>query len=336
MRIIRTSDDSTTFIKTLLERVEILPGVKSAGVAVSVPLSGRDDITEFRIEGQPDPRPGQPRTAGLRAASARYFETLGIPLLRGRFFTEDDNESPGHEKVAIVNQALIRRYFPNTHALGRRVTLGGWRRIVGVVGDVHHSSFEASAEPEIYAPYALGSKVLTLAVRTRSDPRSFIGAIRAQVTALDPNQPVFSINTTDDLVSSATATRRYSMTLLGIFAAFALLLAVLGVYSVTAYSVARRSQEIGIRMALGANGEHIRRLVVRESSWVMAVGLAVGVTGAAELTRYLDSLLYRIRPADPMVMIGAVALLATLGVTGALRPAARAARIDPASAIRLL
>ena len=204
------------------------------------------------------------------------------------------------------------------------------------MGDVHHSSFEASAEPEIYAPYALGSKVLTLAVRTRSDARSFIGAIRALVAALDPNQPVFSINTMDDLVASATATRRYSMTLLGIFAAFALLLAVLGVYSVTAYSVARRSQEIGIRMALGANSEHIRRLVVGESSWVMAVGLAVGVTGAAELTRYLDSLLYHIRPADPMVMIGAVALLATLGVVAALRPAARAARIDPASAIRLL
>jgi len=336
MRIIRFSDDSTVFIRALLGLQQRLPGVKSAGVSISVPLSGRNDITDFRIEGRPAPPPGVLWNAGLRAASPGYFETMGIPLLKGRLFTEDDDETAGHERVAIINEAMARRFFPDIDPIGQRVTLGGLRRIVGVVGNVRHVAFEAPAEPELYAPYTLGTKVLTIAVRTESDPRSFIGAIRSQIAILDRNQPVFSIKTMDQLVAETLATRRYAMALVTGFAAFALLLAVVGVYSVTAYSVAQRTAEIGIRMALGADGSDIRRMVVSESSRLIGVGISMGLIAALGLTRLLGSLLYGVTPADPAVLIATIAVLAGLGVVAALRPAIRAGNVDPVSAMRQL
>jgi predicted permease len=336
MRIIRGSNDSTAFIRELLARIQSLPGVQSAGVAVSVPLSGRDDTTDFTIEGRPAPPPDRPQIAGLRVASPNYFKTMGIPLLTGRFFTEADDEALKQERVGIINEALARRYFPDTDPIGQRVSLGGFRRIVGVVGDVHHSGFDAPAEPEIYAPYALGSKVLTLAVRTGADSRSFIAAIRAQVAGLDPNQPVFSIQTMDNLVSDTVAMRRYSMSLIAIFSVFALLLAVFGVYSVMAHWVAQRTAEIGIRIALGAESRSIRNMVVQESGLLIGLGIAVGLAGALGLTRLLGNLLYHVTSTDPAVMLAAVAMLTTLGIAAALRPAMRAGNVDPVSAIRQL
>jgi putative ABC transport system permease protein len=336
MRIIRTSPDSAAFIHELLDRVQHLAGVRSAGAAVSVPLSGRDDVTEFRIEGRPAPPPGQPWTAGLRLASPRYFETMGIPLLRGRNFMDRDDEAPGHERVAIVNQTLARRYFPDMDPIGQRVSLGGWRTIVGVVGDVRHAAVEASAAPEIYAPYQLASAVLTLALRTDSDPLSYLPAVRAQVAALDPNQAVFGVNTMDELVAAALATRRDSMALIAVFAALAMVFAVIGVYSVTSYSVARRTGEIGIRIALGAGRGDIGRMIISETSWTMGAGIFIGLAGAAGLTRLLTNMLYGVSPLDPAVMAAAAAVLAALGIAAAIRPAVRAGKVDPVSAIRAM
>jgi putative ABC transport system permease protein len=335
LRYIRTSEDSTKFFAELLGRIRQLPGVKSAGVASSVPLAGQNDSSDFEILGRPGPRQGELWIAGIATASSSYFETMGIPLLKGRQFTEEDDLGE-HDRVAIINEAMVRRFFPDSDPIGQRLSISGGTRIIGVVGNIRHTAVEMPDVPEIYMPYQFASRRLTMVVRSDSDPRPLIGAIRAETARIDRNQSIFAITTMDQLVADALATRRYAMALVSIFAGFALVLATIGIYGVTAYSMVQRTGEIGIRMALGAAPGDIRRMVVSESSRLIGVGIAIGLAGSIGLTRFLGSLLYGVRPADPAVLTAVVAVLAGFGLIAALRPAIRAGNVDPLSAIRQL
>jgi putative ABC transport system permease protein len=264
---------------------------------------------------------------------------MGIPLLEGRAFT--DQEVASGAPTAIVNEAFARRFFPGEEVLGKRVKLGPnpdqlpWITIVGVVGNVRHLAIETEPRPEIYRHYMtfpLSSPVMV--VRSSGDPKRLIAAIRAQVQSIDPELSIANIHAMDELVARSVAGRRFSMTLLAIFACVAILLAAVGLYGVMSYSVAQRTHEIGVRMALGASHRDVVALVVKQAAWLAAAGIAAGLVAAIALTRLMGNLLYEISATDPAtfaavsLMIGAVTLLASY------IPARRATRVDPMVALR--
>lgn len=331
----------TAFHRELLERIQALPGVQSAAAGNCLPLIS-DFGRAFTIGGRPIPPPGQWLSAKYRSVTPEYFRTLGIPILRGRAFTGQDRaDAPG---VAIINQTLARQHWPDSDPIGQQVNLErperqhAWRTIVGVAGDVRHSGPDANYSAEVYAPYyQMPEAATTLAVRTASDPARMAAGVRAALRAVDPDLPPGQIRTMEQLVaqSDSLGTRRSLMVLLGAFAVLAVLLAAVGVYGVISYSVAQRRQEIGVRMALGAQRGDVLRLVVRQALGLALAGVAVGAGLALALTRFLVSLVYGVSASDPLTFAAVGLLLVLVSLAASYLPARAATRVDPMAALRV-
>jgi putative ABC transport system permease protein len=327
------------FFAQLLERVRALPGVESAAVVLMRPLSGTIGWDPpFAVEGQtPEEQTANPY-ANYEAISSGYFRTMGITLLKGRDFNEEDRGDK--VSVVIINEMMARKYWPNEDPLGKRLRFGKansnapWLTVVGVVGDVRYREWDA-VRPDIYVPFLQNSEYRTdFVVRTKVDPLSLSESFRREVYALDKDQAVAAVTTMDELVSSALARPRFNTLLLAVFAALALSLSAVGVYGVMAYTVAQQTHEIGIRMALGAQARDVLRMVVGQGLRLIVIGLSVGVAGAFALTRLMSSLLYGVTAADPLTFAAVALLLAGVALLACYIPARRATKVDPMEALR--
>jgi predicted permease len=325
-----------SFYSTLVDRLRSEPGVESVAASLPLPLYGAGLNFAFQIEGRPE-RPGSDLTANYTAMTPNYFHVLGIPLLRGRLIGDGDVE--GSPRVCVISSAFAKRFFPGEDPIGRRLDFGFResvsREIVGIVGDVRRDGLGMESRPEMYVPFAQDPWWAAYAVvRTSGDPARLAGTLRHDVRALDPTLPIESVQPMTEMVSDSVAQPRFRTTLLGLFGLVALLLAVIGIYGVIAYSVGRRTRELGIRMALGANRRDLLRLVIGEGLALTAAGLAIGAIGAAVLTRYLASLLFEIGRLDPATYAVVAATLLLAGLLACWIPARRAAHVDPLTALR--
>ncbi len=334
----RTAEQRAAFFDRAVDRLQALPGAQSAAAVTYLPLTGLGSATTFWVNDRAKPAPGQEPAADVRAVTPDYFRTLGIPLLRGRTFSGRDRaDSP---QVAIVNEALARMFWPGRNPIGQRITYS-WGddiplEIVGVVGDARLVTLsDDEIRPAIYRPQTQQpSMFMSLVVRTAGDPLTLAPAARAAIHAIDPNQPLSDVASMETVQSDSLAQPRLLALLLGLFGFSALLLAAVGIYGVMAYAVARRTQEIGVRMALGADRSRVVRLVVGRAMWLAGLGLAIGLAGALATTRVLDSLLYGITATDPATFVGVPLILAAVALVASLLPARRATRIDPMVALR--
>jgi predicted permease len=322
---------AAAFFQQALERVRVLPGVEAAAAVYPLPLSGSHFSSDFAIEGRPLP-PGQSPAAGLRVVSADIFKTLRIPLRTGRLLAESDGaDAP---PVVVINEALARRYFPNEDPLGKRI--GGARReIVGVVGNVRHAALEDEAKPELYLPLAQFPRgFMMLTVRTSGDPLQMLAAVRGQVWAVDKDQSVSNIHTMEELLANSVGSRRFNLLLLGLFALLGLALAGVGLYGVVNYTVTRRTHEIGLRMALGAQTRDVLRLVLKQGMTLTLIGAVIGLIAGFGLTRLIKNLLFDVSATDPLTFILIAALLTGVALLASYLPARRAAKVDPMVALR--
>jgi predicted permease len=325
---------NSSFLAGLLDRLQYLPGAEAVGGINSVPLSGRGAELDFRIQGRPEPPPNVVQDAIVSVATPGYFRAMGIALRRGRLFTfQDAREAP---PVALISEAMARRYFSAEDPLGKRIDVGeGWMQIAGVVADVRHQGVLTEPKAQIYMPHAQkGWPLMTLVVRARKDPNSLIAALRHELRLMDKNLALANIKTAEQLVSDAVGERRFAMLLLVLFAALALALAAIGIYGVIAYSVAQRTQEIGVRMALGAQRSDVLRLVLRQGLGMAWVGLGAGIPAALVLTRLLSSMLYGVTPSDPLTFASVIVFFTAVAALASYLPARRATRIDPMVALR--
>ena len=326
------------FFKQLLPRLSALPGVESAAVATSIPLSGSDTKSSFEIAGRPPVSSQDKPLANVVVASPDFFKTMQISLVSGRAFAEQDTDKA--PPVAIINQAMAKSFWSNENPLGGRLvtTLEGGkiqREIVGIVGDVRSDSLSDEAKPAIYMPYAQNSYTLVyLTARTKSDPLSLASGVRREVLAVDRDQPVYDVKSMDRVIWDSSAKQNFNMLLLTIFAALALVLAMIGVYGVVASSSSQRTHEIGIRMALGAKPSDILKLFLRQGFVLILAGIALGLAAAFGLTRIMASLLYQIRATDPGTFILVVLALIIIFFLAIFIPARRAAKLEPMVALR--
>lgn len=327
------------FFRQLKERLEAMPGVRAVGGSINLPLnaSGYEIGRVFIPEGRPH-TVDESRDAMFAAITGDYFSALQIPLLSGRAFETRDN--PDAPKVVIINETIAKRIFGSpAEAIGKRLSI--WRdekfprEIVGVVGDTKTGSLTGDGGMQIYVPHAQDShwNFMGLVIRTAGDPAAFAPTLRREVMALDKDQPVYNVRTLDDVVMNSLGTRRVSMQLFAVFAVAALLLAAIGIYGVMAYSVTQRTQEIGIRMALGAQKSDVLRLVVRQGMTLAFVGVVVGLAGACALTRVIASLLFEISASDPATFIAISLLLTAVAFVACYLPARRAAKLNPVVAL---
>jgi putative ABC transport system permease protein len=325
------------FFHELTDRITSLPGVECAGAADSVPML-TNDTGPVSIEGHPVGPDEVEIQAERPKITPDYFRAMGIRLLRGRTFTWADNE--GSLPVAIINESAARQYWPNEDAMGKRVKLEDgsapvWRQVIGMVGDVRQDSLVKAGRPEVYAPLLQAPvPYLVLAVRTRAEPTALTAAVRHAVMAVDRDQPLFRIQTMQQVVEDSVAGRRFQMSLLGIFATIALGLAAIGIYGLMSYTVNQRTHEIGIRMALGARREDVLNLVVRHGMMLAIAGVVLGTVGALLLTRLLSGMLYGVAVNDPTTLLSVATLLIGVAALASFIPARRATRVDPMVALR--
>jgi putative ABC transport system permease protein len=329
-------DDMRGFYRRLHGELRALPGVSAVAISTTMPLSGSDIGVGFTIEGRPVD-PGVRNSAQYFGISPEYFSTMGIPLLRGRAFTDRDGAS-GPE-VVIINDTFAAKYWPNQDPLGKRITIGynktGPREIVGIVGGVKNEALSDTAAPQMYTMFEQTPwPFLSAVVRTTGEPEAVALSMRAMLARLDPMQAAEELKTLDQYVARTVATPRFTAFLVGGFAAFALLLAGFGLFSVMAYSVAQRRREFGIRMALGAQPGDVRGMVVRQAVRTGAVGIVLGLAAAPIATRVLSSLLFGVSPNDPATFAGVAATLVAVLLAAAYLPARRATRVDPMLALR--
>jgi len=321
--------------KRVIERLEAVPGVASVGGVNDLPFSGSETSSTFDIEGMPLRSADEIRQADRRDISPGYFKAMGIPLLKGREFSDQD--SAGSPNVAIINQDLARKYWPTSDPLGQRIKLydKDWE-IVGIVGDVKLLDLAAQDKPELYLPCAQSGSPpwMFFAIRSRIQTEALIASVRNAVRDVVPDEPLYSVRTMEERVEASTAPRRLNALLLGVFAALALLLSAVGTYGVIAYSVAQRTRELGIRMALGAERADVLRMVTHEGLALAGVGVALGVAAALGLTQFLASLLFSVRPADPLTFISVSVLLVAVALISSYIPARRATKVDPMVTLR--
>ena len=335
------NENIIAFFDQFLPRIRALPGVESASTIVPLPLSGSNMVTSFDMEEHPLPD-GQQNGAPVRIVATDYFKTMGIPVRQGRVFNEHDqmNSAP----VVIVNERFANKFFAGQNVIGKRIKPGfsaddkgeKMREIVGVVGNVKHLSLKNDDSPEMYLPRTqIPFDIVSLVVRTRvSDPTALTSAIRKELAAMDSSIPLTSVRVFDEYISRALARPRFNALLLSIFAGTALLLTAIGIYGVLAYSVAQRTNEIGIRMALGAAQSNIFRLVVGQAMTLVAISLTIGLIGAIGATRLLTSLLFGVGAWDPITFASIVVLISFVAFLAAWLPARRASRVDPVIALR--
>jgi putative ABC transport system permease protein len=335
------------FFEQALERIRRLPGVQSAGMTSALPLNGNPDFG-FTIEGRTPSAPGDVPQTGWRSISPDYLQTMGIPLRRGRHFNEQD-----HEKavlVAIINETMARRFWPDEDPLGKRIKLGGpqrpypWMSIVGVVGDVKHDGLDTPVGPEMYMPYAqtpfsqmpagLRFPPMSLVARSNLDHSSLAAAARAEIKVLDKDQPVTNIMTLDQLLANSISQHRFYLLLLAFFASIALILAAVGVYGVVSYAVRQRTHEIGVRMAFGAQAGDALMLIIKHGMKLTLIGALIGLAGALALTRLIKTLLFDVSATDPLTFIVIALLLIGVALLACWIPARRATKVDPMVALR--
>ena len=344
----RTGRDQAAFFDRVLERVRSLPGIRSAAAIDNLPVSGAGGGTWIHVEGRPEPPPGQQLNVMVRTVTPGYFATLGVPLYAGRDFTDADTgvldlSKPIDPKTSrlkvIVNQALIDHFLRGENALGRHLAIF-WGQtlvaeIIGVVANVRYQSLAEEAEPTFYWPEGQRPQgLMHLVIRTAGRPADWAGALRAAVQSVDQNVPVADVETLSEVVSLASSRTRFSLVLLGAFAGMALIMAAVGLFGVMAYGVAQRTQEIGVRMALGAKPSGIVAMVLRNGLTLVVIGLATGTLAAIGLTRLIASLLYGVRPLDPLTYMLALGVLLAVATLAAFVPAWRASKIDPILALR--
>ena len=324
------------FHARLLEQLRSLPGVESASAVSSVPIAGNDEIYAFFVTDNPPTSPETVPSAQFYAVSPDYFRTMGIPVRVGRPFTEADKA--GAQGVIILNETMAKRYFPGD-PIGQTVRLGNPDAppvtVVGVVGDVDHDGVGSLATAQMYEPVSQQPhSAMSFALRSNVDAAALTASVRREVMALDPNLPVFDVNTMTSIVSSAIAPQRSTAILLVVFAMLAMTLAVIGIYGVISYSVSQRTREIGVRMALGAARGDILRLIVGHGLRLTVLGLALGLIAAFGLTRLLTRMLFDVDPLDPLTFVAIPVLLAIVALAASYLPARRAARVGPMDALR--
>jgi putative ABC transport system permease protein len=325
------------FFDRLLERLRGTPGVQAAGMIQTLPILD-DYMLSFSIQGRPPAAPGHELSANYRVASPGYFESLSIPVRRGRAFTAHDDTARS-PMVAVIDEAFAQRHFPGEDPIGRGLDIGngtdGFYEIVGVVGSVRHEGLDSSPRPTMYIPYKhepFGAMVMM--VRTHGDPAQFAGTARQLVREIDPSLPAFGIAPLSNVITQSVAPRRFSMLLLGIFALVALFLAAVGLYGVVAYAVSRRTQEIGLRMAIGAQRSDVLRLVLGSGLKLAIIGVAIGIGGALALSSYVETMLFDIGRFDTPSYIATAAVLLGVSAVACYVPARRAMRVDPLVALR--
>jgi putative ABC transport system permease protein len=325
------------FYRRLNQELTNLPGVVWAAAAQSLPLTGSDARTPIAIDGRPVPPLPERPIVSVGIVSPDYFRTLGIPLLQGRFFTDQDNETG--PVTVIINQSFARKFFPEEDPIGKHLLGGGAqvqaREIVGVVGDVRQIGLDTSPAEGFYLSSNQRPQLaMSVVVRTEGPPLALSNAVRSRVLAIDKDQPVTSLQMMEEVVSSSISNQRFTFLLLGLFAAVALVLAAIGIYSVMAYTVTQRTGEIGLRMALGAQSRDVLRLVVSQGMTTALIGVAVGLAGAFALTRVMTSLLFSVTATDPITFVAIPVVLIGVALAACLVPARRAIKVDPMIALR--
>jgi predicted permease len=331
------------FHKQLIERIAVVPGVKSATIAYDHPLAS-NWLDSFEIEGRVVPPESRSQSANFIPIGPDYFDTVGLKLAAGRKFTpQDDQDHPG---VAIVNESFVKHYFPGENPLGRRMNPGPPGRIwdnqkltsfeiVGIVRDVKLAGLEAPSEPAYYLPASQAPlEDMTILVRTTVDPLSIVSAVRQAVLSIDPSQPISNVSTLEKVVDESIAQRRLNMLLMGLFGGLAMLLSAVGLYGLLSHAVTQRTQELGIRMALGAQVGDVLKLVLRQGMTLALIGEAIGLVGAFALTRLIRGLLFGVTPNDAMTFIAVVGVLTIVALLACYLPARRATKVDPLIALR--
>lgn len=324
------------FYREVLERVRALPGVDGAAVTTHYPLGSIQNATlALNIQGAGIVHPAH--VISVAAISPDFFQTMGIPLLKGRSF--GDRDSQDAPRAVVLNESLAREAFKENNPLGQRISFGApgapWCEVVGVVSDTRNSALDKSPLQEIYVPYAQQpSFLMSVLIRTTGDPASLVGAVRKTVQAVDKNQPLSEVVTMDGILAEAVAPQWFKMILLGLFSLLALILAAVGIYGLISYTVIQRTNEIGVRLAMGAEPRDVLKLVVGQGLNLTMLGVALGWAGALALTRFLSSFLYAVKPTDPLTYIAVTLALTVVGLFASLIPALRATGVDPAVALR--
>jgi putative ABC transport system permease protein len=333
------------FYRKVIERTESLPGVVAGGATTAIFISSLPNSAGFSIEGRPPFNPNEQLEAPIDFVTPGYFRAMGVPLIKGRELTEqDDTTTP---RVVLINQTFAEQFWPDEDPIGKRMTFGTpgpdtqWLTIVGVVGDMRRTGYESPVRLETFLPYTQRNFIgfLTIVVRTEADPRAMMGTLREVVREIDPNQPVSHMMTMDEQLGEMTARRRLNMVLMGILAGVALVLAAVGVYGVMSYSVAQRTHEFGLRVALGARRSQVFGLVLRSGLTLATGGVALGLGGAYLLTRFvlkpvIASLIYQISDTDLTIYLAVPAVMALIAIVACLMPARRATSVDPMTALR--
>ena len=329
------------FFIDLKSRLEATPGVQAASSILPLPLSGDRFSISFEIEGRPMAPKDHP-VGDFFSTGVGYFRAMGIPMIKGRDF--DDRDRHGATPVVIITESLARQFFPNEDPIGKRIkpginTIEGekttMKEIIGVVSDVRNRSLDAEPKPAYYVPQTqVPFDQMAMVVKMSGDPHSLVSAATKQVAALDQDVPVFAVKTMEEYLSASVAAPRFSTTLLSIFAAVALVLTVVGLYGVMSYSVAQRRNEIGIRLALGAQSRDVLLMIVKQGGVLIVMGLVIGLAGAFALTRLLASLLFGVTAKDPFTFAAVAVLLAIVALLACYVPALRATRVDPIEALR--
>jgi len=329
------------FYSQVIERLRTLPGINSVGMVMNLPLSGASMNRGFRVEGRPEPKSDENVAMDYQVVNSAYFATLEIPIVRGRGLTEEDDETA--PRVIVINEAMARRYWPNEDPVGKRMAIGesskdtSWRTIVGVIGNVRHASLTEAPVPCAFIDYRQDVESwsrMAFVMKTQTDPTSLTSVVRSSLVDIDPQQPVYAIEPLEKLVDGSVAPRRFVMALIGSLAFVALVLALVGIYSVISFSVNERTREIGIRMALGAKRGDVLRMVLGQGMRVSVIGIVAGLGIAFAVTRLLRTLLFEVSTTDPKTFGLVVALLTLVALLACYLPARRATKVDPLVALR--
>jgi putative ABC transport system permease protein len=323
------------FFREVLQRVETLPGVESAGAINNLPLGGGSMNGDFLIEGRPPFPVGQEPVTEKYVVSSGYFQAMGIRLIKGRLITEQDTAES--QSVVVINEAMAQRLWQGEDPLGKRLSWDEehWLTVVGIVGDVSNKGLDAAPGFQSYVPLTQSpSSGMTLVVRADSDPQNLANAIRGEVLAIDREQPVSSVRLLDRVVAESVGERRLTTLLLGLFAGVALVLSGVGIYGVLSYSVMQRTREFGIRMALGAQTGDVLKMIIKQGLLLTLIGVGVGLLGAFALTRLITSLLFGVSASDPLTFAAVATVLSTVALLACYIPARRATRVDPLTALR--